>query len=134
MKHMMIALLLVLGFSVSAQAGTLGQVREATCSSQQGSFLRLNRASNILEGKIARIPFVTNIADHSRMPIDFLPEQDGYVSLVALTVNFKTNTMGSLALFAKANENLRRQARLLAVFRTMQGGVQTEVLNCVLLF
>ena len=123
--------LMALGLSMTANAGTLDQVVEADCSSAKGSYLKMNRDTEVLTAKFAGLPELSNYADGDYMPIE-TDTSDGYTSVRALTVNFPAQLLGSVSLVTKAGTDLSNQTELLVLFRNMTGDVQQEVLDCTL--
>lgn len=111
----------------------LSAVRVASCKSDKGSFLNLDRDAQSLEAQFAQLPKMSNLVEGSRMDIEASTEGN-YDTLGSLTVNQKAKILGSIMLISPKNSPLYGDEELLAVFRDMEGGHQEEKLNCRLIF
>lgn len=134
MKAKFIYLFVAMVLPMTTLAGTLEQAAQIDCSSNKDDhYLRLVRATSVLEGKFAGLPKMTNWIDGEAMPIE-VQHDGGQTYLLALTRDARLKIVGSIAVVTPTGKNLQSKEILPIVFTDMAGTVKTENLNCTLAF
>jgi len=133
---MKITILTILALSSSlSHAGTIEEVKKANCVSDRGSYLRLDRAKNVLEAKFADLRPMTNSSEGESSPIEVSPNFRGTnKSLIGALVADDQFYWGSISLVEEGGKQISSKSSLMALFLDAAGSSQKEILECELEF